>query len=437
MIALRPYQQALVADVRNAYRGGARSVLMQLGTGGGKTATASAILEYAIAKQQRCVFFAHLDALIGDTHERLTRSGVRAGFVQADRPTDPDALVQVASLQTLHARGERPPADFVILDEAHRAMGPTVRGILAAYPSAKLLGLTATPQRGDGKPLGDVFDTMVCGPSNRELTKQGFLVPCDVLAPSSFMEKALSGDPVRAYEKHTPGRRGLCFCASVPHARDVANAFNAGGIAAAVVVGETPREERARLRDELASGRLRMLVGVGVFVEGWDSPAIEVVILARAFSVTCAFLQSIGRGLRPCPSTGKTKCTVIDLRGSVHLHGLPDENRRWSLEGTACSRTELVTALRRCKDCLAIFRPQQKCPRCGAEHETVERIPRVLHRAEKLERYNDVPQDERDRRYVQRLATIAESRMRMPSHRARAWAVTKFEKTFKRKPVAA
>lgn len=436
-MSLRPYQRELVDEVIAAFNSGSRTAVMQLGTGGGKTHTAASIIEYATSRGHRVLFLAHLDQLIGDTHARLTRAGVRAGFVQAGRPVDPDAPVQVASLQTLHARGLLPPADLVILDECHRAMGGTVKAILDAYLNAWILGLTATPQRGDGKPLGAVFGRLITGPSNHWLTEQGFLVPCDVLAPATFNDKALVDDPVAAYARHAAGKRGLVFASSVAHARRLVDAFNADGHRAALLVGETPRAERERYRYAIALQELDLLVGMGVFIEGFDLPSIEAIVLARAFTVTAAFLQGIGRGLRPSPSTGKTRCTVLDLRGSVHMHGLPDEERRWALTGDACVRVETMTALRRCSECMAIFRPARTCPRCGAAHEVVEKVPRVLKKAERLERLNDVPQHKRDAAYLWKLASVAKARMRMPPERAHAWARGQFRKRFGRDPEAA
>lgn len=136
--------------------------------------------------------------------------------------------------------------------------------------------------------------------------------------------------------------------------------------------------------------------GVGVFIEGFDCPPIETVILARAFGVAGSYLQAIGRGLRPSPATGKTRCTVLDLRGAVNLHGLPDEERRWSLDGKAVVRTEPLKALRRCAEGLAIFRPTPTCPRCGAKAVAAPKVPRTLNRAEKLESFSAVSQPERD-----------------------------------------
>ena len=431
---LHPFQAELVAQLRAVYAAGTTRALLQLGTGGGKTATASEILRMTVGRGRRAIFLAHLDSLIEDTHARLTAAGIPAGFIQADRPLDASAPVQVCSLATLHRRGEHPPADLVILDECHRAMAATVRPIIEAYPNAHVLGLTATPQRGDGQPLGDIFEAMVSGPSNRWLTDHGFLAPCDVLAPGSYADDGLVLDPVAAYQAHTPGQRAIVFASNVAHAEDLAARFTLAGINAEVITGETSREDRARIRDAVTAGTVRVLVNVAVAVEGFDLPALEVVILARAFTVPGSFLQAIGRGLRPSKDTGKTKCTVIDLRGAVNLHGLPDEDRLWSLDGTAVRRLETMTALRRCKSCLAIFRPAVVCPRCGARAEALAKVPRVLTRGERLEKISGLPQAERDARYLAQLVHVARVRIRMPEYRAAAWALEKFVAKFGREP---
>lgn len=435
MIVPRPYQQKIVDEVSAKFRAGAGSVLMQLGTGGGKTATASCILARAVERGYRCAFFAHLDSLIEDTHERLVRAGVRAGFVQAGRPVDPEAPIQVCSLKTLFVRGDRPPAQLVVFDEAHRAVGPSARVILEAYPEAALLGLTATPQRGDGKPL-DVFEQLVVGPSNKWLTAQGYLVPCEVFAPAGYQEKALAADPVKMLQKHGRGRRAIVFSANKRHARALVEEFTAAGYRTDVVLGETTRDRRRALRAALVSGELQVLVGVDVFIEGWDVPEIEDVVLARRFGVTGAFLQGIGRGLRPSPATGKTSCRVIDLYGVVYLHGLPDEDRIWSLKGKAVRRAETLTALMRCPDCFAIFRPSSRCPRCDAKMKADAKIPRVLTRPEKLEKFSALPQSVRDYRYITRLEGVARTRMNMPDRAAAEWAHRQFKKKFGREPDA-
>lgn len=427
---LRDYQIDIVGRCSAAFRSKGRTGVMQLGTGGGKTATASEIIRRTVERGNRALFGAHLDTLVGDTFARLVAAGVHAGYVQAGRPSDPTAPTQVASLQTMTARGERPPADLVIVDECHRAASPTIRAILESYPEAWILGLTATPQRGDGQPL-DVFEWMECGPSVRELTRQGHLVPCDVLAPAEPTE-ALVSEPVDAYLRHVPGQRALVFAASVDHAEWIAYGMNARGVPAAVVTGETPRADRERARVEFAAGRIKVLASVNVFIEGWDCPETEAIILAREFGVVGGFLQAIGRGLRP--TAGKTRCTVIDLRGAVNLHGLPDEDRVWSLAGKP-RRTERLAALRRCLECAAIFRPASECPRCGARSDATAEgvnLPRVLTRDEKLERLSHLSQEDRDRRYFHSLVNVARVRMRKSPPAATAWARSQFARKFGR-----
>ncbi|MDB4993661.1 MAG: hypothetical protein JWM74_1093 [Myxococcaceae bacterium] len=432
---LRPYQLELVERVNAKFEAGTRTVVMQLGTGGGKTATAAEILRRATAMGYRSNFFAHLDALIGDTHARLVAGGVHAGFIQAGRPTDSTAPVQVCSLQTLHRRGDRPPADFNILDECHRAQSASVRAILDSYPRAALLGLTATPQRGDGKPLGpDPFSELVCGPQNRWLTEHGHLVPCDVFAPDTFLEKSvLAQHPVTAYQEHAAGKRALVFATNVAHAEQLCAEFLAAGFSAACLTGKTSRTRREEFRAAMQAGELLVLIGVGVFIEGWDEPSVECIVLARAFSVLGSFFQAIGRGLRPSPSTGKARCIVLDLRGSVNVHNcLPDDEVEWSIDGVAVKRIGAVTALMRCKECLAIFRPAARCPRCGSTSKGSPRLP--TSRAQRLENIAHLPQHERDARYFDALVGVGIRNRGFSIERAKRWASWLFFKKFKRQP---
>lgn len=431
-IVLRPYQAELMGRVVDAFNSGTRTAVLQLGTGGGKTAAASWLLERASGKGIPSIFLAHLDTLISDTASRLRSSGVRCGYVQAGRPVDGEALVQVCSMATLTSRDLRPPAGLVIVDECHRSMSTSVRDIIEAYPLAWILGLTATPQRGDGKPLGQLFEAIFSGPSNRWLTAEGFLVPCDIIAPRTFCEDSLNEDPVAAYTRDAPGTRAIVFASNVAHAKSLVERFEAAGFGAALLVGDTPRAERERVVAAMIDGSIKLLVGVDVFVEGFDLPCIETVVLARAFTVTGSFLQAIGRGLRPWP--GKTRCTVLDLRGSVHLHGLPDEDRAWSIAGRACRRTETKIALRRCTECLAIFRVASVCPRCGFVATAAERVPRVRSRAEKAENLSHLTVEQRDERYLGRLRFVASTRMRMNEVRAERWARETFVRRFNRQP---
>lgn len=418
---LRPYQLQAIDAVRAAYRAGARAVVLQMATGAGKTATAAEPLRLAVARGHRVVFLAHLDAILDDTAERLRAEGLQVGLLQADRPGDPAAPVQVASLATLHARGEYPPADLVVIDECHRAASPGVRQTLAAYPRARILGLTATPQRGDGQALGDIFQALVCGPSLADLTAQGYLVPATIHAPVSPVEGALGMDPVEAYQRWCGGRPTLVFAANADHARELAAGLTAAGAPAVTVLDETNRRARAAAREGLAGGALAAVVTVRALLEGWDCPAVAAVILCQTFGTVSGYLQALGRGLRPAP--GKRDLVVCDLRGAVYLHGRPTDERRWTLDGSGCTGPADGPGLRRCRDCHAVFPAAARCPLCGSR-SLVDPRPVRVQRAE-FWQASSIPAGERARMYLERVVAAMTRSGRMQESTARRLALRK------------
>ncbi len=407
----RPYQVDFIDRVVGALRSH-RAVLGQAPTGAGKTFMAVLIILRALAAGYRVLFVAHLDSLVEDTHERLVSAGVRAGFLQAGRAEDAEALVQVASIQTLTVRGIRPFGDgrrlLIIADEAHRGLARMWVELFRAYPEAGLLGLTATPQRGDGRAMGDVFEVIVEGPSPAELLADGFLSPVDVHV-ADRQTKDLARDPVDAYlalprDAGGERQRSIWFAKNVAHARELALGLEGAGVPTSVIVGETKRTERRDVRARLTSGQLRAVVGVAVFLEGWDAPAIETVVLARPFGVWGAWLQAIGRGRRPSPATGKAWCTVLDLHGSFYSFAPPDERLRFSLDGEPMTLADPMPQVMRCKACLAMFRPAKWCPRCGADTKGAAKLPRVMTRQERIDSTRGLPRSELDRRYVAAIA---------------------------------
>lgn len=416
---MRPYQAKLVAEVRAAWASGSRAVCMQLGTGGGKTHTAASILREEAGP---CVFAAHLDSLVGDTAKRL---GQECGIVAPWAPAEPWHRIQVCSLGTLHARGLRPPATLVILDECHRSEAPTVKAILSDYPEARILGLTATPQRGDGAPLGDTFDAMVCGPSVRELTALGALVPAHMVVP---VDEGGRGDVVAEMRRLRGPWRGLVFCESRAEAAYTVERLTDAGHRAGYIDGDTPRAERERLRVALRARELHALVGVSVFVEGFDEPSVDVVALDAAFGTVGRYLQAIGRGLRAHP--GKSACTVLDVRGAVFQHLPPDTQHEWSLTGEAVTQRLAGLAFSRCEACWAVFPRAPVCPRCGVA-ALVRALPvRRIQQAARMAALEAMPADKRRARYHASLVHVGMSRRRMSPERAKKWADEECAKRF-------
>lgn len=410
----RAYQTKMVADVRAAWAAGSRSVLLQLPTGGGKTHTAATIIAEETGP---VVFAAHLDSLVGDTAARLRAAGVTCGIVAPWAKPEPEQRVQVCSLATIHARCLTPPADLIIVDECHRAAARTIRGWLDRYDEARVLGLTATPERGDGQGL-DMFDTMVSGPSVAELMAAGFLCRYDLLCPASG-----KGDGVAELLRRQLGAWSRClyFAESIGAGAVVARRLREAGVSVEELYGDTPRSTREAMRTRFRSGETKVLVGVGVFVEGFDEPLADAVVLDAPFGTVGRYLQAIGRGLRPAP--GKDKLTIFDVRGGVHAHGLPDEGRVWSLRGvTASTRTEPGMRIATCQACFAVYRAGPvACPRCGATTP-----PKVYTRepttAERLVAYAAIPIDKRRANYHAAMMRLAMTRFRMLPARADAWA---------------
>lgn len=356
--ALRPYQHQAIQDVREAFRTGAKAPLVVLPTGGGKTVVFGDIAASAAAKGKPVLILCHRRELIRQAANKLVAAGVTPGIIAPGHPAT-DALVQVGSIQTLAARLQRgiapPPAGLVILDEAHHATAGTWRAVLDAMPGAKVLGVTATPCRADGKGLGveagGIFDTLVEGPTVQELIDLGFLTPTRVFAPKTgpdltgirtragefehgaldqvMRASTITGDAVREYARHAPGQPAIAFCCSVAHAEEVAAAFREASWRAQAVSGTSPQAERDAAISGLATGAVQLLCAADLISEGLDVPAVGAVILLRPTKSLALYLQQVGRGLRPAP--GKAHLVVLDHAGNVERHGLIEMPRAWSL----------------------------------------------------------------------------------------------------------
>ncbi len=365
---LRAYQEDAIAKLRESYRTGHRAPCLVLPTGGGKTVIASAIVKGANARGTGVLFLAHRTELIDQTVRKLESAGIHdLRIIQASADLgSPTAPVTVASIPTLTRWKDRlPKAGLVLFDECHHGPSKTWGSLGDQYSTAQLLGLTATPERADGKAVGDMFDDLVIASSVKELTALGHLVPCVTWAPPAKLDTGELGlDPVAAYQRYGNDERAVVFCVSKQHAADVAEQFNAAGIVAAVVHGSLAKAERGGTLAAYERGEIRVLCNVHVLTEGWDQPLASVCILARRPGHDGTFLQMVGRVLRPAP--GKKRAILLDLCGSVHQHGLPDDAREYSLTGRGIKKTDRLP-LRQCPTCGAVFMTAVDCPMCGCE----------------------------------------------------------------------
>lgn len=426
---LRPYQARGVDAIRHAFASGARRVLAVAPTGAGKGILIAHIANIAASRGQRVAIIVHRKEIILDLAERVRRAGVpHVGIVSPGHDAEPFAPVQVASTQTLASRGAaaamRAPADLVILDEAHHYAADEWARVVEAYPSARVVGFTATPQRRDGRPLGDMFERLVVVAHYSELIDAGHIVPCRVYRPEEVVRNGLARDPVDAYELHAPGSLAFCFVATVQQAHEVAASFRARGIPAVTITAETPSQQRKQAITDFAASRVRVLVNVYTLTEGVDVPAASTVILARACSHVSPYLQMAGRALRSAP--GKTEATIVDLTGASLKHGPPTEDRLYSLDGEGIRRVALA-ALKNCLKCgSTVPSTCGECPECGWAFPSRDPKPPTIYSLELREVWAgaNTPSDAK-RREWDRLLDVARAR-----GFGLTWAADQYRKTF-------
>ena len=399
MLDLRDYQSKAVEAVREAYRTGSKAPLLVAPTGAGKTVIFSFITATAAAKGNRAMILVHRAELLTQTHKALVKMGVAHGLVASGRTPDPTQIVQVASVQTLIRRLDKfPPPDLIIVDEAHHASAGSWQTIIKAYPNARLLGVTATPARLDGKGLSASFDRLINGPEVIDLIEQGWLCRPVYYAPSTVdmtgakttagdwnkkeaeertNKPKITGDAVTHYQRLCAGSPAVVFCVSVAHAQSVADAFNAAGYRAAVLDGTLSPEVRAARVAALSSGDLQIITSCDIISEGFDLPKVTAAILLRPTQSLSLHLQQIGRVLRP--SENKPRAYILDHVGNCLRHGFAEEPREWSLDGikkkSKREKEDDLERYKQCPSCFAVHIPAPACPQCG---HTYEAKPRTL-----------------------------------------------------------
>lgn len=427
MIQLRPDQQQLETAIYSSWLAGNRNVLAVGPTGFGKTVVIGEIAYKKNLQGSTQVKIAHRNELVGQISMAIARRGITHRII-GPKPTiqqitaahrkefnghsfvNPDARCSVAGIDTLIARQEElsrwaQQVDHWTIDEAHHVLRDNKWGRGASmFPNAYGLGVTASPRRGDGKGLGrglligdnkwsndGLFDDMVLGPDMRWLIDNGALCDYEIACPqtdfhiddaefdingelspakgrAASQKSHIVSDVVKEYITRSYGKRGITFTTDIETANDIAKRFNDCGIPCAAVSSKTPAGVRDEYINRFRSGKLWMLVNVDLFGEGFDVPAVEVVIMARPTASLAVYLQQFGRALRVL--AGKLYGLVIDLVSNFKRHGFPDKKHIWSLDRLDRKATrekdpeeiELIA----CRGCSRPYeRVKPACPHCG------------------------------------------------------------------------
>jgi len=390
---LRTYQERLANDIRCAFVSGAKRPLVVSPTGSGKTVLFSYITSRILQRGSRVVIVAHRREILDQISATLSRVSVPHGFIQADKPMSKQPAM-VASIQTLRRRLDQiEQPDLVIIDEAHHSISKSYVNMFAHWPDALFIGVTATPERLDGRGLGIMFDRMVIGPTVQWLIDNGFLArpvyyaPRDTVDLSGISKVAgdynlgeaaevidtpkITGDVVTHYRRFCPNQRAVAFCISVAHAQHVAAQFEAAGIPAASIDGQLDEETRKKRVEDLTAGRILVLTSCELISEGFDLPTVNAAILLRPTMSLSMHLQQLGRALRPYP--GKTRAVILDHVGNCLRHGLAEQDRKWDLKGRVKrNKNSKPVETKQCSKCFAIF-AGTACPQCGTAREIAPR----------------------------------------------------------------
>jgi superfamily II DNA or RNA helicase len=397
-VNLRPYQQDVVAQVDLAIEAGPAKIVVVAPTGSGKTVVGAEVIRRAVARPKRVLVVAHRREIIMQTSRKLFANAVRHGIIMAGVDPRPMEAVQVASVQTLHARAVRseamplPLADLIIIDECHHAPANTYQNIIDLYPEAALLGLSATPCRGDGRGLGGIFTRLIEAPQVAELVEQRHLVRSRVYAPvdpnlrgvtvrnGDYAENELAdrmdkpklvGDIITHWHKYAERRKTVAFACSVAHSIHIHEEFVRSGVRAEHLDGATPKDERDAILTRLGSGQTELVTNCMVLTEGWDMPEVGCCILSRPTKKMGLYRQMIGRVLRP--ADGKPDAIVLDHSGAVFRHGLPEDYVNWTLDAERRAESPAhqarlerkAASLIECSQCSALRLGGKPCPACG------------------------------------------------------------------------
>jgi superfamily II DNA or RNA helicase len=407
------HQPKLIDATRQKFADGNKSALLQLATGGGKTRIFTTITKKAVERNNHVWILVHRRELLTQASDALMSLDVVPSYIASGLKIG-DNPVKVASVGTLVSRIKkgsmsdiRKP-DLIIADEGHHATASQWKYIFSSYPNARILGVTATPSRTDGTGLGDIFQTMVCGDqygaSTRELIKKGVLSPYQVFSQRLAVDlldvriasngdydkneladrlKTVIGCEVAEYIKHLHGKPAIAFYPTVETAEIGAEKFRQAGYRAISIDGSMKPAERKKAIADLGNGNIDVLTSCDVISEGTDIPIVVGALLLTKSKSIIKYLQQVGRVLRS--AKGKTHAIILDFVGNVGIHGLPCEDREWSLEGVKRKKREVEVTERitQCDNCSHHFLTKNRvCDRCGWELTFTEKRKTIVEDGE-------------------------------------------------------
>lgn len=389
----RRYQTRSVRDLLRLFRR-FRRIVGIAPTGSGKTVIGALLL--CAMRGKRVLWLAHRVELLRQAYDQLLRAGIPEadlGILTGPEKTNPTARVLIASVQ-MFAERDVPEADLIVVDEAHRVLAKSYRDIVKKLPRAKLLGLTATPWRLDGRGLGEVFQRLYVIAEAFELVKDGYIAAPWVYGISedkarelvrgvpiqdgdyvagrlerALMKGRLLGNVVKEKQRLARGESAIAFCVSRVFAKKLTQRLLRAKIAAEYLDGETNDTNRQEILSRLRRGVTEVVVNVDVLVEGFDCPPVKCIMMCRPTRSLTRYLQQIGRANRP---SRRKRPRILDHAGNCWRFGLPTTPREWTLDGRPRG-AQTSAPVRFCPACESMVPLGcRKCPECGKKLPATE-----------------------------------------------------------------
>lgn len=378
---LYEHQLTFLNDIKQSIRNGNRRIMCVAPCGFGKSVIMKHICDSAKHKGNKSLVVVHRIELVKQLEERG---------------------LNVAMIQTLSRHlSTASNYEILIIDESHLALASSYRKVIDHYKNAVILYFTATPQRLDGQSFGIIADDIVISKSAKWLIANGYLSPYDYYAPKLLVDASklslsqgdylqsdiieqmdkpkVYGDIFNEWCKFAKGKKTIVYASSLSHSQRIADYFALNGVSSAHIDGNTPKQERAEIIAKFKRGEILVLTNYALIVEGFDVPDCECCIIARPTQSLVIHIQSTMRCMRYRPNK---RAIILDFVGNYERHGLPDDDREWSLERIKKARTkaneEPKVLIRNCPNCFKVYPASLGvvCPYCdfnvGKTKEEIE-----------------------------------------------------------------
>lgn len=382
---LYDFQKKIVKEIIEAIKQGHKSILITSPCGSGK----SYLIKYMMDNSKlNKILFCHRQELKQQLNELM-----------------PDLRIELPiTAYNLLKKDEIGSEEFTINDEVHLALAKTWNHLMEHYKNkgSFVLGFSATPERLDNKSFGNLFTKLINGPSVKYLIENKFLSPFKYYCPQIpeldnisnaarqnpeanwseyneiFNKKGIFGNVVKNYTKFLDNKKTIVYCVNKEHARKTAKEFEKAGYKAESIDSDDNTKERAEIMERFRKGETKILCNCAIMSEGISINDLEGVILLRPTSSYALFIQQSMRGMRVDHKNPNKVAIIIDMVNNFRKHGLPDEEREFTLEGSKRKKTEEFNEegdflIRYCKNCFQPFETAKQCPYCSHIYELERR----------------------------------------------------------------